>query len=210
MKKYLLLMLLVLIGMGASASTDEIQLTWGENTSSSDGWRSRVDNEDWYDCANGQKDFVLTVTKKFYDDIQSGGLRLQYKGLKNLNGHIKRIFEDGNFYEPTGSNVKNVTEIMSTPQYIKDWYSDGYVLHTNQDYTNQTLRVVCMETGDDAYAFLKKNDSGWPSLMSGSDKFCIAGWKYFEIKINGELNELLRGNGLRILRLQTGQKRNLT
>ena len=238
MKKYLLLMLLVLIGMGASASTDEIQLTWGENTSSSDGWSSRVvtnakevikegdllifsfdaasstdqyaisnengvkiytegckDNEDWYDCANGQKDFVLTVTKKFYDDIQSGGLRLQYKGLKNLNGHIKR-FEDGNFYKPTGSNV---TEIMSTPQYIKDWYSnDCYVLKTNQDYVNKTLRVVCMETGDDAYAFLKRNDDGWPSLMSGSDKFSIAGWKYFEIKINGELNELLTGNGLRI------------
>ena len=237
MKKYLLLMLLVLIGMGASASTDEIQLTWGETTSSSDGWSSLVvtnakevikegdllifsfdaasstdqyaisnengvkiytegckDNEDWYDCANGQKDFVLTVTRKFYDAIQSGGLRLQYKGLKNLNGHIKR-FEDGNFYKPTGSNV---TEIMSTPQYIKDWYSEGYVLHTNQDYTDQTLRVVCMETGDDAYAFLKRNDDGWPSLMSGSDKFSIAGWKYFEIKINGELNELLKGNGLRI------------
>ena len=119
-----------------------------------------------------------------------GGLRLQYKGLKHLNGYIKRID-----YKPTGSNV---TEIMSTPQYIKDWYSDGYVLHTNQDYTNQTLRVVCMETGDDAYAFLKRNDDGWPSLMSGSDKFSIAGWKYFEIKINGELNGLLRGNGLRI------------
>lgn len=241
MKKYLLLMLLVLIGMGASASTDEIQLTWGENTSSSDGWSSLVvtnakevikegdllifsfdaasstdqyaisnengvkiytegckDNEDWYDCANGQKDFVLTVTKKFYDAIQSGGLRLQYKGLKNLNGHIKRIFEDGNFYEPTGSNVKNVTEIMSTPQYIENWYSGGYVLKTDQDYVNKTLRVVCMETGDDAYAFLKKNKSGWPSLMSGSDKFSIAGWKYFEIKINGELNGLLRGEGLRI------------
>ena len=238
MKKYLLLMLLVLIGMGASASTDEIQLTWGENTSSSDGWSSRVvtnakevikegdllifsfdaasstdqyaisnengvkiytegckDNEDWYDCANGQKDFVLTVTRKFYDDIHNGGLRLQYKGLKNLNGHIKR-FEDGNFYKPTGSNV---TEIMSTPQYIKDWYSnDCYVLKTNQDYVNKTLRVVCMETGDDAYAFLKRNDDGWPSLMSGSDKFSIAGWKYFEIKINGELNGLLRGNGLLI------------
>ncbi len=233
MKKYLLLMLLVLIGMGASASTDEIQLTWGENTSSSDGWSSRVvtnakemikqgdflifsfdaasssdqyaisnksgdkiytvgckNNQNWYNCADGQEYFVLTVTKKFYDAIQSGGLRLQYKGLTNLNGYIKRID-----YKPTGSNV---TEIMSTPQYIKDWYSDGYVLHTNQDYTNQTLRVVCMETGDDAYAFLKKNDSGWPSLMSGSDKFSIAGWKYFEIKINGELNGLLRGNGLRI------------
>lgn len=233
MKKYLLLMLLVLIGMGASASTDEIQLTWGKTTSSSDGWSSQVvtnakemikqgdflifsfdeasssdqyaicnesgdkiytvgckNNQNWYNCANGQKDFVLTVTKKFYDAIQSGGLRLQYKGLKSLKGYIKRID-----YKPTG---KNVTEIMSTPQYIKDWYSDGYVLQTNHDYTNQTLRVVCMETGDDAYAFLKKNKSGWPSLMSGSDKFSIAGWKYFEIKINGELNGLLRGEGLRI------------
>lgn len=150
-------------------------------------------NQNWYNCAGGQKDFVLTVTKKFYDAIQSGGLRLQYKGLKHLNGYIKRID-----YKPTGSNVTNVTEIMSTPQYIENWYSDGFVLHTDQDYVNKTLRVVCMETGDDAYAFLKKNKSGWPSLMSGSDKFSIAGWKYFEIKINGELNGLLRGEGLRI------------
>lgn len=147
-------------------------------------------NQNWYNCADGQEYFVLTVTKKFCDEIQKDGLLLQYKGLKHLNGYIKRID-----YKPTGSNV---TEIMSTPQYIKDWYSDGYVLHTNQDYTNQTLRVVCMETGDDAYAFLKRNVDGWPSLMSGSDKFSIAGWKYFEIKINGELNELLKGNGLRI------------
>lgn len=147
-------------------------------------------NQNWYNCANGQKDFVLTVTKKFYDAIQSGGLRLQYKGLKSLKGYIKRID-----YKPTGSDV---TEIMSTPQYIENWYSDGFVLHTDQDYVNKTLRVVCMETGDDAYAFLKRNDDGWPSLMSGSDKFSIAGWKYFEIKINGELNGLLRGNGLRI------------
>ncbi len=236
MKKYLLLMLLVLIGMGASASTDEIQLTWGENTSSSDGWSSRVvtnakemikqgdflifsfdeasssdqyaicnesgdkiytvgckNNQNWYNCADGQKYFVLTVTKKFCDDIQKDGLRLQYKGLKHLNGYIKRID-----YKPTGSNVTNVTEIMSAPQYIENWYSGGYVLNTDQDYVNKTLRVVCMETGDDAYAFLKKNDSGWPSLMSGSDKFSIAGWKYFEIKINDELNGLLKGNGLRI------------
>lgn len=233
MKKYLLLMLLVLIGMGASASTDEIQLTWGENTSSSDGWSSRVvtnakemikqgdflifsfdeasssdqyaicnesgdkiytvgckNNQNWYNCADGQKYFVLTVTKKFCDDIQKDGLLLQYKGLQHLKGYIKRID-----YKPTGSDV---TEIMSTPQYIENWYSDGFVLHTDQDYVNKTLRVVCMETGDDAYAFLKRNDDGWPSLMSGSDKFSIAGWKYFEIKINGELNGLLRGNGLRI------------
>lgn len=147
-------------------------------------------NQNWYNCTNGQKDFVLTVTRKFYDDIQRDGLLLQYKGLKHLKGYIKRID-----YKPTGSNV---TEIMSTPQYIENWYSDGFVLNTDQDYVNKTLRVVCMETGDDAYAFLKKNKSGWPSLMSGSDKFSIAGWKYFEIKINGELNGLLRGEGLRI------------
>lgn len=147
-------------------------------------------NQNWYNCANGQKDFVLTVTKNFYDDIQSGGLRLQYKGLQHLKGYIKRID-----YKPTGSDV---TEIMSTPQYIENWYSEGFVLHTDQDYVNKTLRVVCMETGDDAYAFLKRNDDGWPSLMSGSDKFSIAGWKYFEIKINDELNGLLKGNGLRI------------
>lgn len=235
MKKYLLLMLLVLIGMGASASTDEIPLTWGETTSSSDGWSSLVvtnageikqgdflifsfdeasssdqyaicnesgdkiytvgckNNQNWYNCADGQKYFVLTVTKKFCDDIQKDGLLLQYKGLQHLKGYIKRID-----YKPTGSNVTNVTEIMSTPQHIENWYSDGFVLHTDQDYVNKTLRVVCMETGDDAYAFLKRNDPGWPSLMSGSDKFSIAGWKYFEIKINGELNGLLRGNGLRI------------
>lgn len=187
---------LLIFSFDAASSTDQYAIS-NENGVKiyTEGCK---DNEDWYDCANGQKDFVLTVTRKFYDAIQSGGLRLQYKGLKNLNGHIKRIFEDGNFYEPTGSNVKNVTEIMSTPQYIENWYSGGYVLKTDQDYVNKTLRVVCMETGDDAYAFLKRNDDGWPSLMSGSDKFSIAGWKYFEIKINGELNELLRGNGLRI------------
>lgn len=150
-------------------------------------------NQNWYNCADGQEYFVLTVTKKFCDDIQKDGLLLQYKGLKHLNGYIKRID-----YKPTGSNVKNVTEIMSTPQYIENWYSGGYVLKTDHDYVNKTLRVVCMETGDDAYAFLKKNKSGWPSLMSGSDKFSIAGWKYFEIKINGDLNGLLRGEGLRI------------
>lgn len=154
------------------------------------------DGENWYNCADGQKDFVLTVTKDFYEAIQADGLRLEYKGLQNLNGHIKRISEDVTSYKPTGSNV---TEIESTPWYIKDWYSDEcYVLKTNQDYVGKTLRVVCMETGDDAYAFLKKNEEGWPSLMSGSDKFSIAGWKYFEIKINDQLNGVLRGKGLRI------------
>ena len=126
-------MLLVLIGMGASASTDEIQLKLENPTSSSDGWSSLVvtnageikqgdflifsfdeasssdqyaisnksgdkiytvgckNNQNWYNCADGQKYFVLTVTKKFCDDIQKDGLQLKYKGLQHLKGYIKRI-----------------------------------------------------------------------------------------------------------------------
>lgn len=154
------------------------------------------EGKDYYNCAAGQKDFTLTVDQNLYDAIKNGGLRLEFKGLENLKVSAKRINEDWTSYKPTGSNVM---EIMSTPLYIKDWYSnDSYVLNTNQDYVGKTLRVVCLETGDDAYAFLKKGDSNWTTLMSGSDKFSIAGWKYFEIKINDELNKLLRGDGLRI------------
>lgn len=154
------------------------------------------EDKDYYNCAAGQKDFTLTVDQDLYDAIQNDGLRLEFNGLKNLKVSAKRVDEDWTSYKPTGSNVM---EIMSTPLYIKDWYSnDSYVLNTNQDYVGKTLRVVCLETGDDAYAFLKKGDSNWTTLMSGSDKFSIAGWKYFEIKINDELNKLLRGDGLRI------------
>ena len=85
--------------------------------------------KDYYNCAAGQKDFTLTVDQDLYDAIQSGGLRLEYNGLNNLKVSAKRINEDWTSYKPTGSNV---TEIMSTPLYIKDWYSnDSYVLNTN-------------------------------------------------------------------------------
>lgn len=238
MKKYVLFMLLVLIGMGVNAST-QVDLTLGEKTKISESWSYQVvtdakakiqqgdflivsfdaasaDNQyaicnekgdkiyikgadkgkDYYNCAAGQKDFTLTVDQDLYDAIQSGGLRLEFNGLKNLKVSAKRINEDWTSYKPKDSDV---TQIMSTPLYIKDWYSnDSYVLKTNQDYVGKTLRVVCLETGDDAYAFLKKGDSNWTTLMSGSDKFSIAGWKYFEIKINDDLNNLLKGDGLRI------------
>ena len=154
------------------------------------------EGKDYYNCAAGQKDFTLTVDQNLYDAILNGGLRLEYNGLNNLKVSAKRINEDWTSYKPKGSDV---TEIMSTPWYIKDWYSDAsYLLKTNQNYVGKTLRVVCLETGDDAYAFLKKGDSNWTTLMSGSDKFSIAGWKYFEIKINDGLNKLLKGDGLRI------------
>lgn len=152
------------------------------------------DKQDWYDCSTGDKDFDFTITQDIYEKIRHGGLQIQDKGLSNLKIKILRIAEDWSQYKPT----VECTEIMSTPQYISDWYNEGFVLKTSNDYVGKTLRVLCLETADDSYAFLKKNTSGWPSLMSGSDKFSIAGWKYFEIKINDELNNLLKGDGLRI------------
>ena len=153
------------------------------------------DSQDWFDCSVGQQDFVFTVTKSIYDAIQSGGLQIQYNGLSNLEIRRLRLAENWNSYAPTmGSPIT----VMDEAHYIKDWYSGSIVLKTGIDYVGKTLRVVCLDTDDDSYAFLKKNDSGWPSLMSGSDKFSIAGWKFFEIKINNELNGVLRGNGLRI------------
>lgn len=152
--------------------------------------------KDYYTCPVGDKDFTFTIDQTLYNAIQSGGLQIQEKGL-NVDGKmtimVSRIAENWGQYKPN-----NATEIMSTPRYIKDWYNDGYVLKTSTDYLNKTLRVVCLETGDDSYAFLKKNDAKWSSLMSGSDKFSIAGWKYFEIQINQKLNDLLKGEGLRI------------
>ena len=156
-------------------------------------------DEQWkcYNCPVGDTDFTFPVDANLYKTIVTDGkgLQIQDNGLSgNMTIQIIRVGEDWTQYKPSGS----YTEIMSTPQYIKDWYNDGYVLKTSTDYFGKTLRVVCLDTADDSYAFLKKNQSGWPSLMSGSDKFSIAGWKYFEIKVNGELNTLLRRDGLRI------------
>ena len=240
MKKYLILLLL-LVSVGASAvDVTKIDLSFGGRTLNSGDWYYRNVNdasqiqvgdfilvlydkvtsegcqyaicdkdghkiytngadEQWkcYNCPVGDTDFTFPIDADLYKTIVTDekGLQIQDKGLSgNMTIQIIRVGEDWTQYKPSGS----YTEIMSTPQYIKDWYNDGYVLKTSNDYVGKTLRVVCLETADDSYAFLKKNTSGWPSLMSGSDKFSIAGWKYFEIKINDELNNLLKGDGLRI------------
>lgn len=79
------------------------------------------------------------------------------------------------------------------PMPITDWYASPYLLQDdNFDAVGKTLRVICSETGDDAYAFLKINDAQWSSIMSGADKFSIAGWKYFDVKVNKQLNEIIQ------------------
>ena len=150
--------------------------------------------KDYFDCSSGQKKYSFDVSDELYQTIHEQGLQIQNKGLNNIKVLcVHRADEDWKQYIPEGANT-----IMQESQYVQDWYEAGYKFNTQNDYTGKTLRIICTETTDDSYAFLKKDESGWPALMSGSDKFSIAGWKYFEIKINSELNNLLKGKGLLI------------
>lgn len=145
---------------------------------------------DYFDCVVGQTECTVKITSKLLNKINSGGLRFEYNGLTNIKASIKRLnidylsklVPDG--AESIGNNL---------PYKITDWYSDPYVLQDgNFEAVGKTLRVICVDAGDDAYAFLKKKDASWNSIMSGSDKFSIAGWRYFDIKVNNELNDIIK------------------
>ena len=148
-------------------------------------------DKDYFDCNVGQTECTVKITSDLLEKINLGGLRFEYKGLTSIKASIKRLNIDLSNLVPTGATSigKNL------PFKIGNWYSDPYVLQDgNFDAVGQTLRVICVDAGDDAYAFLKKNDASWNSIMSGSDKFSIAGWRYFDIKVNNELNVIIRGN----------------
>ena len=145
------------------------------------------DNKDYFDCAVGQTECMVKITSDLLNAINSGGLRFEYNGLKNIKASIialSKLVPEG--AESIGKNL---------PYKIKDWYSDPYVLQDgNFEAVGKTLRVICVDAGDDAYAFLKNYDKNWSSIMSGSDKFSIAGWRYFDIKVNKKLNEIISYN----------------
>lgn len=147
------------------------------------------DKQNWFDCEPGQTECMVTITDGLLNAINSGGLRFEYNGLKNIKASIKRLNIDLSNLVPQGAqSIGN-----NLPYKIKDWYYDPYVLQVNNfDAVGKTLRVICGDAGDDAYAFLKKNDASWNSIMSGSDKFSIAGWRYFDIKVNKELNDIIK------------------
>lgn len=71
--------------------------------------------------------------------------------------------------------------------YIRNWYDTFLKIESSnlEGHVGDILRVVTKETGDDAYAFIK--NSNWDAVVSGSDKFSIAGWKYYDITINQDL-----------------------
>ena len=146
--------------------------------------------ENYFDCEPGQTECMVKITSDLLKAINSGGLRFEYKGLTNIKASIKRLNIDYlRKLVPDGAqSIGN-----NFPYKIKNWYSDPYVLQDNNfDAVGKTLRVICVDAGDDAYAFLKNNDKNWSSIMSGSDKFSIAGWRYFDIKVNKELNEIIK------------------
>lgn len=150
-------------------------------------------DQDWFDCEDGQTECTVKITSELLNKINSGGLRFEYKGLTNIKASIKRLNIDYlRKLVPVGAESigKNL------PYKITDWYSKPYVLQVNNfGAVGKTLRVICVDAGDDAYAFLKNNDKNWSSIMSGSDKFSIAGWRYFDIKVNNSLNDIIKKTG---------------
>lgn len=150
-------------------------------------------DNNWFDCEAGQTECTVTITDGLLKAINSGGLRFEYNGLKNIKASIKRLNIDYlSKLVPYGA--KSIGNNL--PYKIKNWYSNPYVLQNGEfDAVGKTLRVICVDAGDDAYAFLKKNDASWNSIMSGSDKFSIAGWRYFDIKVNNSLNGIIKNTG---------------
>ena len=148
---------------------------------------------DYFDCEAGQTECTVKITSELLNKINSGGLRFEYNGLTNIKASIKRLNIDylSKLVPDGAENIGN-----KHPYKIKNWYSDPYVLQVNNfDAVGKTLRVICVDAGDDAYAFLKKKDASWSSIMSGSDKFSIAGWRYFDIKVNNSLNDIIKNTG---------------
>ena len=143
-------------------------------------------DDDYFNCAVGQTECTVKITLDLLNEINKyGGLRFEYNGLKNIKASIialSKLVPEG--AESIGKNL---------PYKITDWYSDPYVLQDGEfNAVGKTLRVICGDAGDDAYAFLKNNDASWSSIMSGSDKFSIAGWRYFDIKVNNDLQNIIK------------------
>lgn len=147
-------------------------------------------DQDWFDCEPGQTECTVKITSELLNKINSGGLRFEYKGLTNIKASIKRLNIDY-LRKLVPEGAKSIDKNL--PYKIENWYSAPYVLQDGTfDAVGKTLRVICVDAGDDAYAFLKKKDASWSSIMSGSDKFSIAGWRYFDIKVNNSLNKIIK------------------
>lgn len=139
--------------------------------------------------------YSYTIPASYADDIKRYGLAI---GGHYINWNSVSIIElSGDSEIPLTSGAYEIV----------NWYTNPLEIRRNDVEVGQTLRVYCKTraTGtnnvyptDDSYAFFKKDPLTHTPIMSGSDKFSIAGWEYFEIKINSELKNIINNVGLLI------------
>lgn len=166
----------------------------------------------------GVTSYTFTVTEK----VLENGMAFSYENLTNVKAVAVRNGSSsggstGGGSESGGGNTGGSTQpggdevsvVPSNPIWsqeinhvVPNWYEDDNTYKLKVDnansYIGKVLRIVCSNTGYDSYAFLKYSKD-LKSIMSGADKFSIAGWKYFEITINSQLAGYLSdGFGLAI------------
>lgn len=84
---------------------------------------------------------------------------------------------------------------------MNNWSASGVVIKGNNVTAGNVLRILLRGTSVASYACLKTG-SDWHEIMTGADKFSIAGWKYIDITINDALATMLNSStiddGLRV------------
>ncbi len=84
---------------------------------------------------------------------------------------------------------------------MNNWSARGVVIKGNNVTAGNVLRILLRGTSVASYACLKTG-SDWHEIMTGADKFSIAGWKYIDITINDALKTMLNSStiddGLRV------------
>lgn len=84
---------------------------------------------------------------------------------------------------------------------MNNWSASGVVIKGNNVTAGNVLRILLRGTSVASYACLKTG-SDWHEIMTGADKFSIAGWKYIDITINNALATMLNSStiddGLRV------------
>jgi len=150
---------------------------------------------------NSTTTWSYTLTEGNISKISTEGMAIGYQWLTNFSIKAVRGENTGGSTEPTEPDEPVIDDTYkpngaiaytyeNIDKKIENWYGEENVYRLKiadaSSHIGKILRVVCDGTGYDAYAFLKYGSS-WTPIMSGADKFSIAGWKYFEITINAAL-----------------------
>ena len=106
-------------------------------------------------------------------------------------------------YEAPNSCLSGLTfrKLNYDNKAIDSWSNEGVVIYGEDVANGNVLRIMLNNTTVKSYCTLKTG-SDWHEIMTGSDKFSIAEWKYLDITVNSDLETLLKASdkngGLRI------------